>query len=623
MGQRKPLFFLLAAYYMVSFSVLVVWEKNNWFPVTGDEPHYLVMASGIVKHRTLEQTLPYKEEFESKEIYKDGLAPSSAQPSPANSPTAEGPHGLYSLHNVGLPLIVAPAFAVGRAIGVKVFLVLLSGITVILAWRFSEPFTADLKIRLLAIVLACFGLPLITAANQVSPDLLAGIISLSAVTWMGLRLMGNAQAIGGDLLIAGAIAFQPWLHLKLVAPALLSALALASTAYRSGKKLRRASAFVVPLCVSLVILATYNKHAFGKFAGPYPGGALHTSLTSLMVFLGLHLDQLQGILFQNPAYFIGLIFLPSYVACSRRIGITTLLLYGALVIPNALYPNWYGGDSFAGRFIWSGAAVFIAPTVYGVIKLGEASRKGLLCTASILILLQVLFFARYTSHRFDFYTKLRGTWLDTYPSFYSPLQEWLPAFYDRSWAFRYQPNYAFLIFAVGLLCFGAFYAHGEEKVFKTSLATFVVASSAYILTAGATSTPRYDPLTYEAISLPSQTGEKKGHFMLAGAPRDPAGFITFGPYVPLKSGQYKLTISYFSSSASAQVVGKWDVVVTVQNRIEEMAAGEIPGSQGVEEHISRTFRIPSQLSRHRVEIRTYFYGKSDLAINDITIAKAN
>ncbi len=621
MAQRKPLLFLLAGYYLLSITTLVVWQEHNWFPVSGDEPHYLIMTSGIVRHRTLEQTLPYKEALASKKIPQPGLAPSWAIHAPPDTHALQGPHGLYNVHGVGLPLILAPAFAVAGIIGVKAFLVLLSGITVILGWRFSELFTKDLKVRALAVVTTCFGLPLIPAANQVFPDLLGGIISLSAITWMALRLTGNAQALAGDLLISAAIAYQPWLHIKFAAPALISAIALAYSAYQSDKHLRRASAFVIPLCFSFLSLAAYNEYAFGNFTGPYRGNALEVSLRSLMVFLGLHLDQFQGVFFQNPTYLIGLAFLPAYVAWSRRLGITTLLVYGALVVPNAMHPD--GGYSFAGRFIWSGAVVFMAPTIFGLIKLAEFSRKILLCTAPIFVLLQVWFFGKYAFHQFDLYAKPSGTWLDVYPSLYSPLQEWLPAFYDRGWAFRYQPNYAFLIFAIGLCCLGRVYLYAEEKTFKVSLGTFVLASSAFILTAGATSTPRYDPLTYAATSLFSGTGQKEGDMILAKAPRDPAGLVTYGPYVPLKSGDYKFTISYFSSSPSDQAVGKWDVTVLAGDKIKELSSGEIPGSRGVKEQISRTFEIPRELSRLRVEVRTYFYGKSDLAVNNITITKAD
>jgi hypothetical protein len=58
---------LLWAIYLIGALVaLMMWTRANINLISGDEPHYLIMASGIVKHGTFEQTLPYKEEFANK-----------------------------------------------------------------------------------------------------------------------------------------------------------------------------------------------------------------------------------------------------------------------------------------------------------------------------------------------------------------------------------------------------------------------------------------------------------------------------------------------------------------------------------------------------------------------------
>ena len=53
--------FYYILFVVLSLSVLSIWDYKNIYTVTGDEPHYLVMANGIVKYKSLEQTLPYSD----------------------------------------------------------------------------------------------------------------------------------------------------------------------------------------------------------------------------------------------------------------------------------------------------------------------------------------------------------------------------------------------------------------------------------------------------------------------------------------------------------------------------------------------------------------------------------
>jgi hypothetical protein len=39
-----------------------MWKHDNALSVTGDEPHYLVIASGLLPHFEVEQTGPYTHE---------------------------------------------------------------------------------------------------------------------------------------------------------------------------------------------------------------------------------------------------------------------------------------------------------------------------------------------------------------------------------------------------------------------------------------------------------------------------------------------------------------------------------------------------------------------------------
>lgn len=54
---------LVLIYLILAFITLFIWNKRNFYPITGDEPHYLVMTQGFIRDQTFEQTQAYKIEF--------------------------------------------------------------------------------------------------------------------------------------------------------------------------------------------------------------------------------------------------------------------------------------------------------------------------------------------------------------------------------------------------------------------------------------------------------------------------------------------------------------------------------------------------------------------------------
>ena len=82
------------------------------------------MAGGIARHGTLEQSVPYREEFATRKISRVELP---------DTHTIRGPHGFFSIHNIGLPLLISLPFLPGGAFGAKIFMILVSGFVIILA----------------------------------------------------------------------------------------------------------------------------------------------------------------------------------------------------------------------------------------------------------------------------------------------------------------------------------------------------------------------------------------------------------------------------------------------------------------------------------------------------------
>ena len=445
---------LLIIYFFLSLFTFLFWAINGRYWITGDEPHYLVMASGIIRHGTFEQTIPYTEEFKTQEIYRQELAPIGATPLSENTHAIQGPHGLFNVHNIGLPLILSIPFLLGGVIGAKIFMIALGGMAIVITWKISGLFSPDRKIRFFATLATCVALPLIPASNQIYPDLLAGIIALSGIYWFITTKKQRKLIIEGFGI--GAIVFLPWLQIKFLAPCVILVIAIGLKIYIETRSIKRILLISIAAIISFVVLGFYNYYAFGKISGPYDSGALELSRTAFMVLLGLCFDQNQGFLFQNPIMLVGLFFIGAYFSRNKVVTLLVLLVFLSFIIPNSMHLAWYGGFSFSGRFEWSIAIVFYLPTVFGIIKLSKINIKVFWLIIGISLLLQGYFYYHYTFAYLNLYNKSPSTSLETYSIFYYPIRSWMPALYNASWAYRYAPNYAWsivilMIFFLGIL----------------------------------------------------------------------------------------------------------------------------------------------------------------------------
>ena len=135
---------LTLIFFLFSIFTVVYWWQNKRYEVEGDEPHYLVIADGVINYGTFELTKPYEKEFEERNISPTGIFHKHA---------VIGPNGLYSIHNIGLPLLIAIPYKLGSDISsilphisdhniygigtVKLFLILISGLVVVGSWILS------------------------------------------------------------------------------------------------------------------------------------------------------------------------------------------------------------------------------------------------------------------------------------------------------------------------------------------------------------------------------------------------------------------------------------------------------------------------------------------------------
>ena len=624
---------LIALVILFNILAIFIWQKIYNTNITGDEPHYIVMANGISKYHTFEQTQAYSDEFKERKIYPPGFSVTEPLPGENYAHAIAGHNGLFNVHNIGLPIIIAPLYKFFGISGVKIFIIFLSSLTIFLLWKFLSLFFTNIFEKTIIIFSAFFAFPFLTAANQIYSDLLSGIISLLSIVWILYRNnFLSKQKFNYDFLILMIVAYQPWLQIKFFAPALLSTTSLILLSFHNEKSIKKGALLLLPLIMSTLLLMFYNQYAFNNLFGPYSSGSMEISLTSFMVLLGLHLDQFQGIFLQNPIMFVGLLFLIPFIQWNWKIGILTILLYSSFIVPNAMHPNWYGGGSYAGRFAWASAVIFMLPTIFGLLKLFKLSKYIFTFIIFTFVLLQWVFLFKLSLGNFSLYSLYdnpKNLFLSNINTFYAPLQIYFPSFFNVEWAFQYTTNYLYIFLFLSIIYLGSFYNTLKKEGFILLLKSFLFVWLMVVVLISSLSSsippkePDFKSKSFIGKNLPSQIGKIESTNRIALNNVDKPGYLTFGPYVKLKSGNYKFDIVYSSSENNATVVGTWDVGLALSTEFKQLHKDELIGSNNQESHIIQTFSIPNEFNNEKVEIRNYYNGIGDLTIKSLTITRVD
>jgi hypothetical protein len=303
----------------------------------GDEPHYLLAAHSIVHDGDVDVRDEYRERAYS-EFYPYKLRPhGQAVKGRLNEP-----------HGVGFPLLIAPAYAIGGARGVELFLAALAALAVAFAYRLAVRVAPD-----------PWALGAALAVGLSPPFLAYAAAALLAVRlWTRVRWMDAALCF----VLLGAL---PWLGTKFV-PAGVMIGAFAVRTIWSGRRRTLAVGAVEVTLFSVALYVAINESVYG---GPtpyaaddagstatdasFPGGYLARAYRLVALFL----DRNYGLLRWAPVFalaFAGLWWLWR----ARRDGLTR-------AVPNLREMELTAGLCAAALGAQLLVAAFLAPTMFG------------------------------------------------------------------------------------------------------------------------------------------------------------------------------------------------------------------------------------------------------------------
>jgi hypothetical protein len=321
----------------------------------GDEPHYLMVADSLLRDHDLALERDYAD-GRYRDFHPQPLAPHYR---------VRGREGaIYSLHAVGLSLVVLPAYAAASYAGASFWMALLG---VWLAWELRALLRASIG----------DGTDGVAWIVALSPPLVhyAGLIFTEIPAALGVALAlrhGRAATRWRTALLTGAaIAFLPWLNVRY---AILS-LALLAFALAARPGVRVAVAWLAPSIVSAASLAVFHFHLYGFFdPRRVYGRRPELSLGGLPTGLpGLLFDQEFGLLAYAPVFALAV---PGFVVLwrhSRRLAVVALVLILSVISVAGAWPMWRGGFNPPARFL-----VPIVPALALAVaaRLGTGLRAG-------------------------------------------------------------------------------------------------------------------------------------------------------------------------------------------------------------------------------------------------------
>jgi hypothetical protein len=317
----------------------------------GDEPHYLLAAESLVDDGDVDVRDEYAERA-YEEFYPHELRPHGRE--------TQG--RLNEPHGVGFPLLIAPAFALGGAKAVELFLAALAALGVALAYRLALRVAPD-PWALAAAVAVGLSPPLLAYGTAVYPEL-AAAAALAGAALLAVRLHARVSRWEAALCFV-LLGLLPWLGTKFVPAGLVIGALAARWLWRARHRTLAVGAVELSL-FSVAFYVAINEAVYG---GPtpyaadapeetatdasFPGGYLERTYRLVALFL----DRDYGLLRWAPVFalaFAGLWWL--WHAHRERV---------AQAVPGVRQIELTAGLCAAALGAQIVVAAFLAPTMFG------------------------------------------------------------------------------------------------------------------------------------------------------------------------------------------------------------------------------------------------------------------
>lgn len=349
---------VLLASVIASGALAAQFMRTPLFP-GGDEPHYLVIAQSLWRDGDLRIENNHQRRDYDEYFHRD-LAPHYL--------TRGVDREIYSIHPIGMPVLMTPVYAAGGYEAVVWAFVLLGAIALTLAWRLAWAVTGSAAAATFGWATLAGGIPWVFNTFSIYPEIPAATAVLVAFTTTAGWRAGRPFTLPGTLhparfVTAGvALGLLPWLSTKYVVMAgVLGLVVLArlwlpwpADAPARRRALWRTLAVGLPSALSLAGWFLFFHWIWGTWspAAPY-GSQRETRLEYLpQGGPGLLFDQEYGIVLAAPALLLALPGLWRLLRVSdrrRRLALELMATWAGLLAVVGAFHIWWGGSAIVGR----------------------------------------------------------------------------------------------------------------------------------------------------------------------------------------------------------------------------------------------------------------------------------
>jgi hypothetical protein len=325
----------------------VGWHYVRGIQASGDEVEYLMLSQSLWR----EHDLDLADEFERGDHleYTPGMGAM-----PFGTFRADGRP--VTTHSPGLPLLLAPVYALGGRAACVLLLAALAAWLALETWRLTLLFTSSREASALAWLMVAGPPAFFYSFHMYSevPSALAAIIAL--------RLLLSSPGVRGALAAALLTAALPWLHVKMIpAAAVLGLIALVRLKGRAR---------VTFVAVAALMGAAYLGFYWQVYGAPTPLALYGSKLPKkvkradpLEALMGMFLDGAYGLFPVAPVFVLGLAgafalrHVPLRGGAQSSAGVESGLLAALIALtagelaPLLAWQTWWAGHCPPARFL--------------------------------------------------------------------------------------------------------------------------------------------------------------------------------------------------------------------------------------------------------------------------------
>ena len=408
-GARFVFVFLFVVYVLAG-----IWTADRSTP-TGDEPYYFLGTDSLLRGEGFELSerwywLPTTDyapgDFLPSDDFERSVAPSLLR------------RGRFPLHDVGLSILIAPAYALGGRAAVNLIVAAAMAAAVALAFVVAARIVPSRDAALGAALALGLAAPALTYSGQVFPDAIAPLAVAVVLGAIAGVLPTWAAGLG--------VAALPFLHLRFW-PLALGLATLTVAVHRP--RLRELMVLLVPTAVVVVALSALDLAVYGVplphagyllfFAARHDTSVATYAAVSSDGIAGMFVDRAFGLLPAAPIEILA--FVGAGAALRNSFGRWLL----ASIFPYLLFVSfldWTGGYSPQARYIAP-----LIPVLVPLVAFALTWTVARLAAVPLFIwtLAQSAVYVHSPGLRYDAYGRLPGS--------------------DRAWelAFGFRPSAAF------------------------------------------------------------------------------------------------------------------------------------------------------------------------------------